>query len=32
MTMNILNQIIEENDIPQDVHFMSDSEWDGARI
>lgn len=28
MTMNILNQIIEENDIPQDVHFMSDSGWE----
>ena len=28
MTMDILCRIIEENDIPRDVHFMSDSGWE----
>lgn len=28
MTFNILNQIIEENDIPKDVHLQSDSGWE----
>ena len=28
MTMELLCQIIEENNIPRDVHFMSDSGWE----
>lgn len=28
MTMERLSQIIEENKIPMDVHFMSDSGWE----
>ena len=30
MTMDILYRIIEENNIPRDVHFMSDSGWEGG--
>ena len=28
MTMELLNKIIEDNNIPSDVHFMSDSGWE----
>ena len=28
MTMELLCKIIEENNIPRDVHFMSDSGWE----
>ena len=28
MTMELLERIIEENNIPKDVHFMSDSGWE----
>lgn len=28
MTMEILSKIIEENNIPKDVHFISDSGWE----
>lgn len=28
MTFELLNKIIEENNIPQDVHLMSDSGWE----
>ncbi len=30
MTMDILSRIMEENKIPKDVHFMSDSGWECA--
>lgn len=30
MTMEILCRIIEENNIPKNVHFMSDSGWEGG--
>lgn len=28
MTFELLNKIIEENNIPKDVHLMSDSGWE----
>ncbi len=28
MTMEILEQVIKENNIPHNVHFMSDSGWE----
>ena len=28
MTLELLNKIIEENNIPKDVHLMSDSGWE----
>ena len=28
MTMELLEHILEENNIPKDVHFMSDSGWE----
>ena len=28
MTMEILERVIKENNIPKDVHFMSDSGWE----
>lgn len=28
MTMELLERIMEENNIPKDVHFMSDSGWE----
>ena len=39
MTMELLTKIVEDNNIPSDVHFMSDSGWecdptemDGVRV
>ena len=28
MTMELLERIMEENNIPKDVHFMNDSGWE----
>lgn len=28
MTMELLERILKENNIPKDVHFMSDSGWE----
>ena len=28
MTLDILNKVIKENNIPKDVHLLSDSGWE----